>query len=36
MRGVSDIRPSGVVLGYDGLLLTLPASSKDIETSTVH
>jgi ribonuclease Z len=36
MRGVSDIRPSGVVLGYDGLLLTLPANSKDIETSTVH
>jgi ribonuclease Z len=36
MRGVSDIRPSGVVLGYDGLLLTLPAGSKDIETSTVH
>jgi hypothetical protein len=35
MRGVSDIRPTGVVLGYDGLLLTLPAGSKDIETSTV-
>jgi len=36
MRGVSAIRPSGVMLGYDGLLLTLPAGSKDIATSTVH
>jgi ribonuclease Z len=35
MRGVADIRPHGVVLGYDGLLLTLPSGSKDIETSTV-
>jgi len=36
MRGVADVRPHGVVLGYDGLLLTLPAGSKDIETSTVN
>ena len=36
MRGVADIRPRGVVLGYDGLLLTLPAASKDIETSNVN
>jgi ribonuclease Z len=36
MRGVADVRPRGVVLGYDGLLLTLPAGSKDIETSTVN
>ncbi|MGC2756735.1 MBL fold metallo-hydrolase [Candidatus Binatus sp.] len=35
MRGVADIRPRGVLLGYDGLLLTLPANSKDIETSTI-
>jgi ribonuclease Z len=35
MRGVAAVRPHGVVLGYDGLLLTLPAGSKDIETSTV-
>ena len=33
MRGVSDVRPDGVVLGYDGMLLTLPAGSKDIESS---
>src|ERR1700691_4040804 len=36
MRGVADVRPHGVVLGYDGLLLTLPAGSKDIETSTIN
>jgi len=35
MRGVADIRPHGVVLAYDGLLLTLPANSKAIESSTV-
>jgi ribonuclease Z len=35
MRGVADVRPRGVVIGYDGSLLTLPAGSKDIETSTV-
>ena len=35
MRGVSDVRPSGVLIGYDGMLLTLPANSKDIETSSV-
>jgi hypothetical protein len=35
MRGVSDVRPHGIVIGYDGLLLTLPADSKAIETSTV-
>jgi ribonuclease Z len=35
MRGVADVRPRGVILGYDGLLLTLPAGSKEIETSTV-
>jgi ribonuclease Z len=35
MRGVSDIRPTGVVLGYDGMLLTLPANSKQVESSSV-
>jgi ribonuclease Z len=35
MRGVADVRPHGVILGYDGLLLTLPAGSKNIESSTV-
>ncbi len=35
MRGVAEVRPHGVLIGYDGLLLTLPAGSKDIETSTV-
>jgi len=35
MRGVAEVRPHGVALGYDGMLLTLPADSKDIETSTV-
>jgi len=29
------VRPDGVVLGYDGMLLTLPAGSKDIESSSV-
>jgi ribonuclease Z len=36
MRGIAEVRPNGVVLGYDGMLLTLPAGSKGIETSTVH
>jgi ribonuclease Z len=35
MRGVADVRPRDVVLGYDGMLLTMPAGSKSIETSTV-
>jgi ribonuclease Z len=35
MRGVSDVRPDGVVLGYDGMLLTLPAGSKEIESSSL-
>jgi len=30
-----DIRPHGTVIAYDGLLLTLPANSKAIESSTV-
>jgi ribonuclease Z len=35
MRGVDAVRPRGVALGYDGMLLTMPADSKVIETSTV-
>ena len=35
MRGVSDVRPDGVVLGYDGMLLTLPAGSKEIQSSSL-
>ena len=36
MRGVVAVRPRGVVLGYDGMLLTLPASSDKIDTSSVN
>jgi hypothetical protein len=32
---VAEVRAHGVVIGYDGMLLTLPAGSKGIETSTV-
>jgi ribonuclease Z len=35
MRGVAEVRPRGVVVGYDGMLLTLPAGSKAIDISTV-
>ncbi len=35
MRGVAEVRPHGVILGYDGMLLTLPADSKSIETSSL-
>lgn len=30
LRGVSDIRDSGITLGYDGLTYTLPANSDEI------
>lgn len=30
LRGVSDIRPSGVTLGYDGLTYSLPLGSNEI------
>ena len=34
MRGVADARGEGdTILGYDGLLVTLPANSKEIATS---
>lgn len=35
MRGVSEIRPHGVVLGADGMMFTLPANSREIVTSTL-
>jgi len=35
LRGVSDVRPDGVVLGYDGLLVRLPGHSDNIEQSTL-
>jgi len=35
LRGVSDVRPNGVVLGHDGLLVRLPANSTAIEQSTL-
>lgn len=36
MRGVADARGDGdTILGYDGLLVTLPANSKEIETSVL-
>jgi len=35
MRGVAEVRPRGVVIGYDGMLLTLPAGSKGIVISAV-
>lgn len=33
LDGVHEIRPEGVVLGHDGLVLRLPAGSSDIERS---
>lgn len=35
MRGVAAVRPRGVVLGYDGMPLTLPAGTKEIDTSSI-
>lgn len=35
MRGVATIRPHAVVLGYDGMLLTLPEGTKTIEISPI-
>jgi ribonuclease Z len=31
LRGVSDVRPDGVLLGYDGLLVRLPVGSTQVE-----
>ncbi|HWA30413.1 MAG TPA: MBL fold metallo-hydrolase [Rhizomicrobium sp.] len=36
LAGVSDVRPNGWVLGYDGLLVRLPGHSSDIETTSLH
>lgn len=33
--GVSDVRPDGVQLGHDGLLIRLPANSSAIEETTL-
>jgi hypothetical protein len=30
LRGVSDVRPEGVELGYDGKILKLPAGTDSI------
>ena len=35
MRGVSEVRASGVTLGYDGLMLTLPLGSNKIVRSSL-
>ncbi len=35
MRGVAAVRSRGVLLGYDGLLLTMPAGSDAIRISSV-
>jgi ribonuclease Z len=35
MRGVAAVRPHGVVMGYDGMLLALPEGSRAIDISSV-
>jgi ribonuclease Z len=35
LKGVSDVRPEGVVLGYDGLIVRLPGHSDAIEQATL-
>jgi ribonuclease Z len=35
MRGVSAVRPRGVVVDYDGMMLILPESSKAIEITSI-
>lgn len=35
MRGVSAVRPHGVLMGYDGMLLTLPAGSHKIDVTAL-
>jgi ribonuclease Z len=36
LNGVSAVRPQGVEIGHDGLLIRLPAGSGDIEETTLH
>ncbi len=33
LRGVSAVRPRGVLLGYDGMLITLPIGSSEVRVS---
>jgi ribonuclease Z len=35
MRGVSDVRTEGVLLGYDGLRVVLPVGSSEIQTGAL-
>jgi ribonuclease Z len=35
LRGVAAVRPHGVVMGSDGMLLTLPAGSRSVNVSSV-
>ena len=36
LNGVSAVRPRGVEIGHDGLLIRLPGNSSDIEETTLH
>lgn len=36
LKGVSDVRPKGVVLGHDGLIVRLPGHSTRIEQDMLH
>jgi ribonuclease Z len=36
LRGVSAVRPNGVELGFDGMLITLPMGSHDIRSSSLN
>jgi hypothetical protein len=35
LRGVSDVRAEGVMLGVDGLLIDLSPNSKEIEINEI-
>jgi ribonuclease Z len=35
LRGVAAVRPRGVAMGYDGMLLTLPAGARSVGVSSV-
>ncbi len=35
LRGVAAVRPNGVVMGYDGMLLTMPADSRSVDVSSL-
>jgi len=36
LRGVSDVRPEGVMLGYDGLMVRLPVGSDDTQIADLN